>query len=147
MAKHKVITAVHLFLIDKPYKILLSRRFNTNYEDGNYSLIAGHIEKNETAKQAMQREAKEESGIDIDLTDLHFSHVMYRKRESENIDDRIDFFFTSSKWKGTVEIMEKNKCDDMKWFNIKELPENTVPYIRSSINQFINNSNFSEYGW
>lgn len=147
MEKHKVLTAVHLFLIDKSDRILMSRRYNTGYEDGKYSLIAGHIELNESAKQAMQREAKEESGIDISLDDLHFSHVMYRKRENDNVDDRIDFFFTSSKWNGSVKILEKNKCDDMKWFNIRELPNNTVPYIKKSINEFLNHSNFSEFGW
>ena len=72
---------------------------------------------------------------------------MYRKRENENVEDRIDFFFTTSKWHGLIEIMEKDKCDDMKWFNIRELPENTVPYIRKSIDEFINHSTFSEYGW
>ena len=44
--------AVHLFLIKKG-KILLLRRFNTGYEDGNYSLVAGHVDGNEDVKSAI----------------------------------------------------------------------------------------------
>ena len=46
MERFKVITAVHLILIENN-KILLQRRYNTGYEDGNYSVVAGHVEENE----------------------------------------------------------------------------------------------------
>ena len=47
MERFKVITAVHLILIENN-KILLQRRYNTGYEDGNYSVVAGHVEENES---------------------------------------------------------------------------------------------------
>jgi 8-oxo-dGTP pyrophosphatase MutT (NUDIX family) len=63
MIEHiKLPVAVHLFL-KKNGKILLLRRYNTGYEDGNYSVIAGHIDGNENIYKAMIREAKEEAGI------------------------------------------------------------------------------------
>ena len=42
MPHFKFKSAVHLFLIQDD-KILLLRRYNTGYEDGNYSVIAGHL--------------------------------------------------------------------------------------------------------
>ena len=41
--RNRVDSAVYLVLIEDG-KILLSRRFNTGFEDGNYSLPSGHLD-------------------------------------------------------------------------------------------------------
>jgi len=46
-------SACHLFL-RRDDQILLLRRFNTGYEDGNYSVIAGHIAHGEDVIAAMR---------------------------------------------------------------------------------------------
>ena len=61
--------SVYLLFI-KDGKILLLRRANTGYEDGNYGLVAGHLDAHESLTNAAIREAKEESGVDIYLEDL-----------------------------------------------------------------------------
>lgn len=78
MERFKLVTAVHLILIEDK-KILLQKRYNTGYEDGNYSIVAGHIDGNESVIKAMQREALEEAGIKIKEEDLEIVHVMHRK--------------------------------------------------------------------
>ena len=65
MERFKLVVAVHLILIEDG-KILLLRRYHTGYEDGNYSVVAGHIDGDESVIKAMQREALEEAGITID---------------------------------------------------------------------------------
>ncbi len=138
----KFISAVHLFLL-KDGKILLLRRFNTGYEDGNYSVPAGHIDGEEKATSAMIREAKEETGIDINKRQLCMVHVMHRKSEEE----RIDFFFEATEWQCEPKIMEINKCDDLRWFPINQLPQNIIPYVKSGIKNYRNKISFSEFGW
>ena len=43
MEDFKLIPEAHLLLL-KDEQVLLLRRENTGYEDGNYSVVAGHIE-------------------------------------------------------------------------------------------------------
>lgn len=69
MERFKLPSAVHLFLICDS-QVLLSRRFNTGYEDGKYSVVAGHLNGDEEIKAAMIREAREEVGVEISPLDL-----------------------------------------------------------------------------
>jgi 8-oxo-dGTP pyrophosphatase MutT (NUDIX family) len=141
--RFKLIPTSHLFLLNDN-KILLLRRYNTGYEDGKYSVVAGHLDGNETFIQAMVREAKEEADINIKPEDLHVEHVMHRKVPGE---ERIDFFISSKKWEGSPKNIEPNKCDDIRWFNINDLPENIIPYVKQAIECFKNKIFYSENGW
>ena len=85
--RFKLPVAVHLLLI-REGQVLLLRRFNTGYEDGNYSVVAGHLDGGEEVKEAMAREAREEAGIEIAPADLQVVGVMHRLSN----DERVDFF-------------------------------------------------------
>jgi 8-oxo-dGTP diphosphatase len=67
-----LIAQVHFLLLIES-KILLRRRYQTGYADGNYSVVAGHVNGNEPATVAMAKEAREEAGIVIDPLDLQGS--------------------------------------------------------------------------
>lgn len=140
--RHTLRAAVYLILI-KENKILLLRRFNTGWKDRNYSLIAGHLDGNETVTQAMVREAKEEGGITINQEDLSVIHVMHRMSDVEYI----DFFLVAKKWVGEPEITEPDKCDDMQWFPLDNLAENILPHVKKAIENYKNNILFSESDW
>lgn len=141
--RHTFLAAVHLIL-EQDGKVLLSRRFNTGYEDGKYSVVAGHIDAGETATTAMVREALEEAGIDIRPEDMQMAHVMHRNGDDR---ERIDFFIRATKWKGTPCVMENDKCDEMSWYVVDALPENVIPYVRSAIQHIQNGHFYSEFGW
>jgi 8-oxo-dGTP pyrophosphatase MutT (NUDIX family) len=119
------------------------RRANTGWMDGKYSLIAGHIDGNETVFEAMIREAKEETGIVVDKKDLKPATVIHRMSEVEYI----DFFFVADKWIGEPEIKEKNKCDQVGWFNLNNLPDNLLPFIKEAMENYKNKIAFFESGW
>jgi len=143
--RYRQIGTAHLFLI-KDNKVLLLRRFNTGYEDGKYSVVAGHIDASETARQTMIREAKEEAGIDIAMEDLETVHVMHRKGKREG-QERIDFFFAAKRWTGEPKNLEPRKCDDLRWFELDKLPDNTISYIKKAVDCFLNNKIYSEHDW
>jgi 8-oxo-dGTP diphosphatase len=146
MRRYKIINTVHLF-IESDGKILLSLRKNTGYADGMYSLIGGHVEENETIKEALKREVKEEIGVALFDSDIELIHVMHRKKENESDDDRVEFYFKSNISLNDIHNMEENYCAKLEWFDSKNLPLNTVPYIRYFIEQIHLKKNYSEYGW
>ncbi len=125
-------------------KILLARRFNTGYMDGFYSFPAGHLNGKETVMQAVIREGKEEVGVDVQPKDLTLIHVVSRKG---NDAERVGFFFRAEAWEGTPMIMEKDKCDDLQWFALDAIPENTVDYVKQAIATFRVGKPYSEFGW
>ncbi len=135
--------AVYLLLF-RDGKVLLSHRFNTGWQDGKYSLIAGHIDGNETVADAMIREAKEEAGIAIAREDMRVIHTMHRKSKDA---EYIDFFLTAEKWKGELKNNEPQKCDELGWFPVEELPDTTLSYIAEVIRCVGNGVTFSESGW
>ncbi len=108
-------------------EILLQERYNTGYMDGKYdAACSGHLEKGESVSMALVREAKEEIGIDINEKDLRFVELIHSYKE-----DYINVFFTTKKYSGTPKIMEPEKCDDLRWFDIENLPENIFPRIKN----------------
>jgi len=141
--RFKLIPSVYILLIQDD-KILLLRRINTGYEDGNYGLVAGHADGRETMRKAMAREAFEESGIKINTDDLDLVLTMHRWCGDH---ERVDFFFTVKKYDGEVKIMEPEKCDDLSWFPLNKLPENTIPYIRAAIDCYQKGEGYCEFGW
>lgn len=143
--RFKLIPAVYLFLI-KDGKILLSRRFQTGYRDGSYGLPAGHLNGNESMRAALIREAKEEAGIDIDPRELEFALLMHRSAET-NDHERTDIFFTAAKWQGNISNTEPDKCDDLSWFDLDRLPENTVDYVKVAIGCHLKGDKYCEFGW
>lgn len=142
MARFQMIAEVHLVLV-RQHQVLMLRRFNTGYEDGNYSLVAGHVDAAETFTSAMAREAAEEAGLTIAPNKLSLVHTMHRNAENE----RISLFFNATSWSGEPQNREPHKCDDVAWFHIESLPANTVPYIRAALQSIVSGINYSEFGW
>ena len=143
MQRIKFPVAVHLFLMRND-EILLLRRFNTGYEDGNYSVIAGHLDGGEDVYAAMIREAREEAGIGITRENLAVIQVMHRKKSDE---ERIDYFFACDAWSGEIQNKEPNKCDELKWCELGRLPSNTIDYIDAAIQNYKSKVPFSIFGW
>lgn len=143
--RHKAVPAVYVFLV-RDGKLLLTRRKNTGYEDGNYMVPSGHVEKGESLREAMAREAMEEVGVALKKDNLHFAHVMYRAAHDET-GERADFFFTAEHWEGEPRNMEPEKCDEVAWFPFSNLPANTVRYLKSAVQKWIAGESLSEWEW
>lgn len=146
--RFKSLSAVMLLLTrkkDEHEEILFQKRKNTGYFDGFYDLSAsGHVDANESMKHAMCREAKEELGIDINEADLEFVCMIHK---NTNGCVYYNGYFKANKWIGEPIINEPQKNEELKWFDINNLPSNIVDDRVIAIENYKNNIKYSEYGW
>ncbi len=143
--RFKITPAVYLIL-EKDGQVLLLRRFNTDYEDGNYGLPAGHKEAGEYPTKALSRETLEEIGIDIEPENLTHVLTMFRIREPTSNSERVDLFYTAVVWTGEPKNTEPEKCDDLNWFPLDNPPINTIPYIRTALECYRQRRRYIEFG-
>lgn len=133
---------VHL-LFFRGDQVLLLRRFNTGYADGQYSVPAGHLDGGETVIAAARREGLEETGVRIEAEDIAFSSVMHRR----DGDERVDFFVHIHAWQGEPVNTEPEKCDELCWVSVNRLPDNVIPYVKKAIQDHLLGISFHEFGW
>jgi mutator protein MutT len=141
-----VIPAVYI-IFKKDDEILLLRRFNTGYLDGDYSLPAGHVDGGESAVKAAIREAKEEVGVALNEHNLRLVHTLHRISDVPVKHERIDLFFEIRKWNGDIKIAEPNKCDELRWVKIEKLPKNMVPEVRHALEKISAGDIYSDFNF
>lgn len=139
--KFKMYVAVNLILI-RDGKTLLLRRFQTGWHDGEYSVVAGHVDGQEEIADAAVREAKEEAGVVLRQEDVRVVHVQHRINPTY---EYTDFTVTADRWDGEPQNLEPGKCDDLSWHPLDQLPENTIPYIRLVFENIRKGIPFSEW--
>lgn len=147
--RFKLIPAAYLFLIQEG-KVLLQRRANTGYEDGNWGVPSGHLKGDEAATAAIVRETREEIGLAIDAQHLQLVHLMHRRGTEGGAgkdNERVDFFFLLTTWSGVPINCEPDHCDGLAWFALTSLPDNTIPYIRAALEAYQIGGVYSERGW
>ena len=124
-------SAVHIILINDN-KILLQKRKGSKLWTGYYALPAGHIDEGETQYDALVREAKEELGIEINPNDIINNYVVLRRNffeiDGKILEPYIDYYFEIKKYNGVPKIIEEDKCDELLWADVNNLPEPFINY-------------------
>jgi ADP-ribose pyrophosphatase YjhB (NUDIX family) len=113
-------------------------------DNGKWELPGGGLDWGESPQDGVAREIREEIGVQINPNDMEVVHVMHRKASN---DERIDFFMVASKYSGEITNMEPEKCDDLQFFPLNNLPVNVIEYIKVAIENYRNGIVYSEYGW
>lgn len=146
--RFKLKVGVFLFLIHRNH-ILLLRRYQTGIDDGQYAVPMGAIEGAETLTAAAIREAREEANVIIKPENLKMCHLMHRfHKMPQGISfEQLDIFFQTKDYEGEIKNLEPHKCDELKFYPLNNLPQNTIPFVRHAIRCMQNNESYSEFGW
>lgn len=148
-SRFKTLSTVSMIIVRKnggQTEILLQKRKDTGWMDGFWELGAcGHVEKGETLKQAAIRETKEELGLDLKEQDLDFVGLNHNNIEKKGT--YYCMYFKVNNFSGTPTIGEPEKCAEIKWFPITNLPQNIIPIRKIAIENYLNNKIYDEIGW
>ena len=95
-------TCVFLFNPDNPEQLLLFKRAEgERQEPGSWGFAGGKVDYGETAAEAIVREVKEETGLDL---------VHYKFIGAFTKDDYLDFVFVSIMWCGEI-VLKPDECE------------------------------------
>jgi 8-oxo-dGTP diphosphatase len=139
MSSQKITHTVRLILENQGHILLLAQ---TTKNGGKYALVGGKVEFSESLTEALIRECKEETDIELNLDDLKLVHVMYQqKRASKNV----IFFFHAIRWEGYGISKELQKFKSTAWFPLHQCPENLSRITKAALQFFQNNITLSEF--
>ena len=110
------------------------KRVDTGFDDGYFELPGGHLEEGEDIFTSMTREAKEELLIDLKENDIRINHILHHYNGN-----RINFIFEADINNLVPKIGEPNKCSELRWVDINNLPDETTDKVKQIINNIIKN--------
>ena len=88
-------------------------------------ITGGCQELEERFEDTVIREAKEELGISLKRENLKIVHIMHHYTGK-----RMNFILETEKSDWKPRIMEVDKCEELKWVEINNLPENTMEKVK-----------------
>lgn len=141
MEKEKFLSSVYLIIRNEKKEILLQRRQGTKLWPGFLALPAGHIDEGENAYEAVIREAMEELSIEISVSDIIDTFVVNRRNKS--LLPYYDVYFEIDKYKGKIKINEPEKCSELIWCDINNLPQDMIGFEKEAIKNNLNGIKFS----
>ena len=124
-------SAVHM-IIKKDNKVLVQKRKGSKLWPGYYAFPAGHIDVGENQYEALVREAKEELNIIINTKDIVSEYSVLRRNyfeiDGEILEPYIDYYFEINNYDGEAIINEEDKCDELIWVDVNNLPYPFINY-------------------
>lgn len=130
LGHRSLLVAAAYVVLRRDDEVLLQLRQNTGYRDGWWASLAGHVDPGESVHEAAVREAREEGGVEVRTEDLEPVTVLHRfERGGPQVEQRVDVFFQVRSWRGEPTLMEPDKCAEMRWCALDDLPL-VVPHER-----------------
>ena len=118
--------------------VLLGKRKNS-HGNNTWNFPGGHLEFNENIAECAKRETKEETNLEV--SNLYYGPYTNDVFINENKHYVTAFVIAHTK-KGSLKIMEPDKCEEWRWFKWNQLPETLFLPIKNLIE-----IGFSPFSW
>lgn len=128
------IPGVRAVLVNHQGEILLQRRTDVPL----WGLPAGSVELDETALEALHREVKEETGLDIVTAEPMGLYCGPTQKFTYSNGDRIQCFslaFIVRQWSGTPSA-DGNEGSDLRFFPLSKLPQDIVTTHKETLTDY-----------
>jgi 8-oxo-dGTP diphosphatase len=126
---------VGALIVDRDGRLFLSRRGpQAKNERGLWEFPGGSVEFGETLVQALQREMREEYGIEITVGDLLdvVDHILPDEGQHW-----VSPTFLCTISAGEPSIREPEKCSEIGWFLLEEVPAALTVITRQNLTHFL----------
>ena len=105
-------------IVQKGDKVLCGFR-KSAHGNGTWAFPGGHLEFGESIEDCAQREAKEETGLELKNLRLGpFTNDIYPAEGKHYVT-----IFTLAEIEGEPKALEPEKCEEWSWFKWDEIPE------------------------
>ena len=135
MSEKKLVIVSALVLVDQDGRILICERPKGKFMEGFWEFPGGKLENNETPKNCLIREIKEEIGVDLE--NFCFSPLTFSLNEYDDFNILLLLYICRE----NVGIIKSNENQNIKWLFVKDLyncnllpaDRELIPYIRDSV--------------
>lgn len=127
------------FILNDNNELLLHIR-NKEPEKGYWSIPGGRLEMYETFEEAVKREIKEETDLDIEVIKINgiCDHIV--DIDGEEKVHWVTPSFLCKVVSGTAKIMEPEKHTEMDWFSLDTLPNKLTITTKKALNDYLKNN-------
>jgi len=133
--KNRRNTRIAVYLIGMhDNKILLGKRINVAHMNEHWSLPAGHVFEGESATAGLIREIYEECGIHLNRNELTLIGALHQFSDPY---DYANYIFKADLSAHTVINKEPAKCEQLRFFDLDNLPHPIASYIQNIIDKSI----------
>lgn len=135
IGKDYIGVGVGAFIINENNQLLLQKRAVPAEKD-HWCIPGGRLEMFETLENAVIRETKEETDLDIEVIKMIgvCDHII--KEESAHW---VATSFLCKIKSGVPKIMEPDKASDLRWFDLDKLPEKLTITTKKALSDYNKN--------
>lgn len=123
-------------VFDPSNKVFAAKRGSqSRNERGFWEFPGGQVEWGEPLMEALKREFMEEFGIGIRPEKIF---GVYESISDENNEHWVTIVFTATYISGEPKILEPEKCADIGWFGINDLPKPLTELTQKEVTDYTN---------